>query len=113
LSLRESNHCEEDVTWLAWLAGPVIAWGEDFRGCGCYLQPLGDPQRINLTGILKYKNKARAVIRGVASDTGRARLTTDRVLLRGWSVTIFISLGRYEISGVVIRICKTKRKADY
>jgi hypothetical protein len=88
---------KQNASWLTLLAGHVVAWGEDFRGRGCYLQPPGDPQRVNLTGILKQNNKAPAVIRGVASDTDRARLTTVRVLLHGYSMTIIVSFGRYEI----------------
>jgi len=79
----------------------VVAWGEDFRGRGCYLQPPGDPQRVNLTGILKQNNKARAVIRGIASDTDRQRLTIDHVLIHCYLMTIIKSLGRYEIFGMI------------
>lgn len=88
MSLRKQN-----ATWLTWLAGHVVAWGEDFRGRGCYLQPPGDPQRVNLTGILKQNNKAQAVIRGIASATDRQRLTIGHVLIHGCPMTIIKSLG--------------------
>jgi hypothetical protein len=76
-------------------------WGEDFRGRGCYLQPPGDPQRVNLTGILKQNNKAQAVIRSIASNTDKQRLTIGHVLIHGFPMTITKSLGPYEICGFI------------
>jgi len=71
----------------------VVAWREDFRGRGCYLQPPGGPQGVNLTGILKQNNKAQAVVRDITSATDRQGLTIGHVLIHGCPMTIIKSLG--------------------
>lgn len=88
LSQRKQN-----ATWLTWLAGHVVAWREDFRGRGCYLQPPCGPQGVNLTRILKQNNKTQAVIRDTAIATDRQRLTIGHVLIHGCPMTVIKYLG--------------------
>lgn len=86
----------------------MVAWGEDFRGRVCYLQPTSDPQRVNLTGILKQNHKAQTVIRGIAS-------ATDRQILNIRNFNLWLPYDNYHIIGSLRNIwddsvCDVKQK---